>query len=63
MKFNACVWIGIFALYNGTNAFNSLENLSSNVVSEHEVVKNAEKLLSRRKRYLAFPEGASLTVG
>lgn len=62
MIFYSCIWIGLFVLFNGTYAFNSLENLSSNMVNERGVVQNSEKLLSRRKRYLAFPEGASLTV-
>jgi len=62
MQFHSCIWIGFFVLCNGTYAFNSPENLSSNVLEEHGVVQNSEKLLSRRKRYLAFPEGASLTL-
>ncbi|KAJ6635903.1 hypothetical protein Bhyg_14489 [Pseudolycoriella hygida] len=62
MKFYSCIYIGIFVIFNGTYAFNSLENLSSDVANEQEVVENSDKLLSRRKRYLAFPEGASLTL-
>lgn len=63
MKFYSCIWIGFFfVLFNGTYAFNSPENSPSTTVNEHRLVQNAEKSLSRRKRYLAFPEGASLTV-
>ncbi|KAG4065071.1 hypothetical protein HA402_007468 [Bradysia odoriphaga] len=63
MKFYSCIRIGfLFVLLNGTYAFNSPENSPSTTVNEYKVVENAEKSLSRRKRYLAFPEGASLTL-